>query len=97
MDEDDYEPAGLITQAVRDLIADLDLDEAPERPVFAAQALNLAAVLDSGTAAMAIAAVHRELRELIGALVTKDDDGDGDPRTAELLARLSAPLGHSAN
>ena len=95
----DAPEAGPIEQAIHTLLDALDLDDedAPERPVYAAQALNLAQVLDSGTAALAIAAVHRELRELVGALVAKEDEGDGDPRTAELLARLSAPLGFTAN
>lgn len=90
--------AGSITAAVRVFVDAIEVDDrVPAHDVHAAQAVDLARVLDAGTAALAIAAVHRELRELVGAMTPKGDADDGDHRTALLLARLSAPLGHTAN
>lgn len=51
-------------------------------------AYTLARELDAGTAKMAVAAVARELRELLKAL----EGSSGDGAVAELVARLSAPV-----
>lgn len=88
---------GPIELAIKGLIADLDPpDDGQGTAVYAAMATQLARTLDEG-AGLAVAAVNRELRETVKAMTAKEGPGDGDPRTSELLARLSAPLGHTSN
>lgn len=86
---------GAVELAVARLLADLVEDTVPGQKVYASMSLVLARTLDEG-AGLAVAAVNRELRETVKVL-TGGEVSDGDPRTADLLARLSAPLGHSAN
>lgn len=89
---------GPIERQVRRLVIEIaESNPAPGHAVYAAQAQGLARVLDEERAGLAVAAVNRELRELVKAMTSRGEAGDGDPRTSELLARLSAPLGHSAN
>lgn len=90
---------GQIELEVSRLVAELrDNGPVPGLGVYAVQAKKLAQVLDTAAPEfLATAAVSRELRELVKAMTTREAAGDGDPRTRELLARLSSPLGYSAN
>lgn len=89
---------GEIELALSRLVAELADDPVPGAGVYAVQAKKLAMVLDTaGPEFLATAAVSRELRECVKAMTTREAPGDGDSRTADLLARLSSPLGHSAN
>lgn len=89
---------GPIELTVRRLVTEVAADPVPGHEVYAAQAEKLARVLDeAGPGFLAVAAVNRELRELVKAMTTvapRPGEGGGvDPRTAKLLAELSAPLG----
>lgn len=93
---------GEIELALGRLVAELAADPVPGAGVYAVQAKKLARSLDqAGPEFLATAAVSRELRECVKAMTTREAPGDGDPRTADLLARLSAPLpsalGNAAN
>lgn len=90
---------GEIELALGRLVRDLaDDDPVPGAGVYAVQAKKLARTLDTaGPEFLATAAVSRELRECVKAMTTRGAPGDGDSRSSELFARLSAPLGHTAN
>lgn len=95
---------GEIEVAVGDLVQQLrvDGDGVAGLGVYALQAKKLAVVLDRAKPDfMATAAVSRELREVVRAMTSPEEKpggaGDGNPRTTELFARLSAPLGHTSN
>ena len=60
-----------------------------------ATALRLARTLD-GDAGIATAAVARELRATLEALIVKEPEGDNDA-LAELISRMSSPIQHASN
>jgi hypothetical protein len=84
-----------ITVAVEAMITSLG-ELPPDRGVYAAMATELARTLDIG-AGLAVAAVNRELRETVKALVGEGGDDAADAAKRDLLARLSAPMGHAAH
>jgi hypothetical protein len=90
---------GEIELALGRLVTELaEEDPIPGAGVYAVQAKKLARTLDqAGPEFLATAAVSRELRECVKAMTTREAAGDSDSRTDQLLARLSAPLGHTAN
>lgn len=90
---------GPIELKVARLVAEFAETPVPGHEVYAAQAVKLARVLDgAGPEFLAVAAVNRELRELVKAMTYREAaSGDRDSRTDDLLARLSAPLGNSQN
>jgi hypothetical protein len=85
----DEDETGPVERAVREDVDQMDLT-GPLCRSYAESAFNLARKLDSD-AGMATAAVARELRETLRVLQEASGDDDG---TAQLVAELSAPVGH---
>lgn len=77
------------------VLEDLSVHNEPGTAGLRATALRLARTLD-GDAGIATAAVARELRATLEALIVKEPEGDNDA-LAELITRMSAPIQHSAN
>ncbi|MEU8055702.1 hypothetical protein [Microbispora bryophytorum] len=82
-----YDEIGPLESAVRKNIEDLAL-VAPMSDALAEIAFNLARKLDSGKAVMASAAIGRELRETLQALV----EAAGDDDSSELLSALQSSM-----
>lgn len=80
-----------VTNAIRSVVASLELDEVGK--ARAALALRLAEVLDSGQSLMATAAISKELRETLAELT---GEGGHDERLDKLIAGLSAPIQHAS-
>ncbi|MBX6382176.1 MAG: hypothetical protein IRZ07_04250 [Microbispora sp.] len=91
MAEETSETYGPVEAAVRGDVDALELIS-PVARSLAETAYNLARTLDQG-AGMATAAVARELRETLKTLAEAAGDDDG----AELLARLSTPVGDTSS
>lgn len=99
--DDEWTPGelGPIGEAVADLIADLDDQGRPASEVYAQMCHRLAATLDASgrtagavTAGLSVAAVNRELRETVKALIGEDAPEGKTSVTDDLLSRLSAPI-----
>ena len=77
------------------VLEDLSVHNEPGTAGLRATALRLARTLD-GDAGIATAAVARELRATLEALIVKEPEGDNDALD-RLITRMSAPLQHTAD
>ena len=77
------------------VLEDLCMQNEPGTAGLRATALRLARTLD-GDAGIATAAVARELRATLEALIVKEPVGDNDALD-RLIVRMSAPLQHAAD
>ena len=77
------------------VLLDLSVDNVPGTAGLRATALRLARTLD-GDAGIATAAVARELRATLEALIVREPESDNDA-LAELIVRMSSPLQHSSD